>query len=104
MPFSIILIFPISNINCSWAKIEFLKNSKKGEVKISGQESAPGRHAEQPIFAVKNAAGVKLLNGFTPPASEKCTSQPCPKFTMVVFNPCSDDPSSAILGNDYGSV
>jgi hypothetical protein len=21
---------------------------------------------------------------------------------MVVFNPCSDDPASAILGNDYG--
>jgi hypothetical protein len=83
---------------------KFLKNSKKGEVKISGQESAPGRHAEQPIFAVKNGTGVKLLSGFTPPANEKCTSSPCPKFTMVVFNPCSDDPSSAILGNDYGSV
>ena len=80
----------------------FLKNSKKGEIRISGQESEPDRHAEQPIFSVTNAAGTKILTGFTPPISEKCTSEPCPKFTMVVFNPCSDDPQSAILGNNYG--
>jgi hypothetical protein len=80
----------------------FLKNSKKGEIRISGQESEPDRHAEQPIFSVTNAAGTKILTGFTPPSSEKCTSEPCPKFTMVVFNPCSDDPQSAILGNNYG--
>lgn len=86
---------------------KFLKNSKKGEVKISGQESAPGRHAEQPYFTVKNAAGTTLLSNFRPPASEKCTGSTgtvCPKFTMVVFNPCSDDPSSAILGNNYGQT
>jgi hypothetical protein len=51
---------------------------------------------------VTNAAGIKILTGFTPPSTEKCTSKPCPKFTMVVFNPCSDDPQSAILGNNYG--
>ena len=95
----------------------FLKNSKKGEIRISGQEADYARHAEQPIFSVTNAAGTKLLTGFRPPAKEKCASpsgrplnrdippaneSPCKKFDMVVFNPCSDDPSSADLGINYG--
>ena len=94
----------------------FLKNSKKGEIRITGQEADEGRHAEQPIFSVTNAAGTKILDRFPPPANAKCgkerPSDPrprispevnkCTKFDMVIFNPCSDDPSSADLGLNYG--
>lgn len=87
---------------------KFLKNSKKGEIKIEGQEWMGGRHAEQPLFTITNAAGTVLLNKWSPTKTTPCpagTAQgQCPKFTMVVFNPCSDDPSSAILGNDYGTT
>jgi hypothetical protein len=81
---------------------KFLAKSTKGEVRITGQEWQPGRHADQPFFTVKNASGAILLNNFSPAKATPCTSVPCPKFDMVVFNPCSDDPASAILGNDYG--
>lgn len=87
---------------------KFLKNSKKGEIKIEGQEWIGGRHAEQPLFTVTNAAGTVLLNKWSPTKTAACPTGTgegqCPKFTMVVFNPCSDDPSSAILGNDYGTT
>jgi hypothetical protein len=80
----------------------FLKNSKKGEIVITGQEATPDRHAEQPIFSVTNSAGVKILPSYSPPSGNAtCTSSPCPKFNMVIFNPCSDDPTSADLGLEY---
>ena len=81
---------------------KFLEKSTKGEVRISGQEWERGRHADQPFFTVKNASGTVLLKNFSPAALTPCTTSPCPKFDMVVFNPCSDDPATAILGNDYG--
>lgn len=81
---------------------KFLEKSTKGEVRISGQEWEKGRHADQPFFTVKNASGTVLLKNFSPAALTPCTTSPCPKFDMVVFNPCSDDPATAILGNDYG--
>ncbi len=81
---------------------KFLAKSTKGEVRISGQEWKPGRHSDQPFFTVKNAAGTVLLNNWSPAKQPECKAEPCPKFDMVVINPCSDDPASAILGNDYG--
>jgi hypothetical protein len=81
---------------------KFLEKSIKGEVRISAQEWKPERHTDKPFFTVKNASGTVLLDNWSPAEQTPCTSEPCPKFDMVVINPCSDDPSSAILGNNYG--